>query len=43
MRCEDSEKIEDVGDVGLEPRRLKERVKAELDRGVDGFKEAEVG
>jgi len=42
--CDDSEKIDDVGDDGLESERLKESVKVELERGEDGFEErAEVG
>ncbi len=41
--CEDSEKIEGVGEDGVETGRLKDRVKVELDRGVNVFEEIEVG
>ena len=44
MCWDDSEKIDDVGEEGLESGRLKESVKVELERGEDGFGErAEVG
>ena len=44
MCWDDSEKIDDVGEVGLEFGRLKESVKVELKCGEDGFEErAEVG
>jgi hypothetical protein len=42
VRCEDSEKIEDVGDDGLESGSLKESAKAELDCGEDGIEEGAV-
>ena len=44
MYWDDSEKIDEVGEDGLESGRLKERVNVELERGEDCFEErAEVG
>lgn len=39
MCSDDSEKIDDVGEDGLESGRLKERVKVELEGGADGVEE----